>query len=472
MKNILKISLIIVAIVLFSCKDEQLRVKYPYSLPEITDATVAETEIMYGDSVSLTVGEITDNVTPLSTLEIRVVVNDVILTKESVRTKGNSASYSAKYQIPFGPYMPDNASVEVYLSAINVEGNHTDQVISTAKVRRPQIPELYIVPVAGGGATKLSLTDATNYIYSASNLKLANEITFYLASKVTRFGNVDWTGMVFGSVNGELAEIHEGGDGIALSDLTLIGYKDVSVDLFNFVVTATGDPLTPATSMDITTFASIEKNSTDHLNVTTAATWKTAVIYLGKNTEMTVTGVTSFNKAFSPDFFEVTGANTVKFLGETGVYTVYYLPSADYVYVEQPNAVFPDVLWLDGVGFGRPQMPLAKTSSWNWNTPLEYAFCRKVSAGVYQTTIYVEHVIDETAAEPWRLRFSAKFFHQRGWGGEVDAREYTINSNLLVAPTDADLGNFNGTDNLTSAPGVYRLTIDTNTKTVNFVKVN
>ncbi len=46
MKNILKISLIIVAIALFSCKDEELRVKYPYSLPEITDASVAETEIM------------------------------------------------------------------------------------------------------------------------------------------------------------------------------------------------------------------------------------------------------------------------------------------------------------------------------------------------------------------------------------------------------------------------------------------
>ncbi|MDD3078629.1 MAG: DUF5016 domain-containing protein [Paludibacter sp.] len=472
MKNILKISLIIIAIVLFSCKDEQLRVKYPYSLPEITDATVAETEIMYGDSVSLTVGDITDNVTPLSTLEIRVVVNDVIITKESVRTKGNSASYSAKYQIPFGPYMPDNADVEVYLSAINVEGNHTDQVVSTAKVRRPEIPQLYLVPVTGGGATKLSLTDAENYIYSASNLNLANEITFYLATKVTRFGNVDWTGMVFGSVNGELAEVQQDGNGITLSDLTLIGYKEVNVDLFNYVVTGVGDPLTPATSMDITTFASVDINSTDHLNVTTADTWKTSVIYLGKDTEMTVTGVNNFSKAFTPDFFEVTGADKVKFLGETGVYTVYYLPSADYVYVEQPNAVYPDVLWLDGVGFGRPQEPLAKTSSWNWNSPLEYAFCRKVSAGVYQTTIYVEHVLDETADEPWRLRFSAKFFHQRGWGGEVDAREYTINSDLLIAPTDADLGNFNGTDNLVAAPGVYRFTIDTNAKTVNFVKVN
>ncbi len=472
MKNILKISLIIIVIVLSSCNDEQLRVKYPYSLPEITDATVAESEIMYGDSISLNVGEVADKVTPLSTLEIHVVVNDVIISKESIRTKGNSASYSAKYQIPFGPYMPDNDPVEVYLSAINVEGNHTDQVISTAKVRRPEIPQLYLVPIAGGGATKLSLTDASNNIYSANNLHLANEITFYLATKVTRFGNVDWTGMVFGSVNGELTEVQQGGEGITLSDLTLIGYKEVTVDLFNFVVSAIGDPLTPATSMDISTFASIEKNSTDHLNATTAATWKTAVIYLGKNTEMTVTGVTNFNKAFSPDFFEVTGANTVKFLGETGIYTVYYLPSADYVYVEQPDAVFPDVLWLDGVGFGRPQTPLAKTSSWNWNTPLEYAFCRKVSAGVYQTTIYVEHVIDETAAEPWRLRLSAKFFHQRGWGGEEDARQYTINSDLLIAPTDADLGNFNGTNNLTSVPGVYRFTIDTNAKTVNFVKVN
>lgn len=475
MKSAFKYNLVIFLIfAVYSCsEDDDYRVKYPYSLPTITDATVAEAKIMYGDSITLNIGEITDNTTPLSTLEVQVVVGDVIISKESIRTQGNRvSSIQKKYHIPFGPYMPDNAAVEVHLSAINVEGNQKDEIVSTAIVKRPEISEMYLVLAAGGTPVKLTLKDAENYIFAADNLSLDNEIVCYFAQKVSRFGNIDWeNGLVFGNVNGELGLVKKGEDGFQLQDLTLIGFKSVQLDLFNFTVNGDGEKLVPITNLNIDEFEEVKMNSTDHLGTSTEETWKKAVLYFGQHTEFTVNGVKSLTNAFSPDFFESAGADKVKFLGETGVYTVYYLPSADYVYIEQPDAVFPDALWFDGVGFGRPVAPYAKTASWNWNTPLEYVFCRKVSPGVFQTTLYIEHQID-SSDDAWRYKFSAKFFGQRGWGEELDAREYTIDTSLLMAPTEEDQGNFVGTDGLASAPGVYRITIDTTTKKVTFEKRN
>ncbi|MDR1544294.1 MAG: DUF5016 domain-containing protein [Prevotellaceae bacterium] len=471
MKNISKILIIFAAITLFSCKEE-LRVKYPYSVPTLTGVSVAETEIIYGDSITLTVGEISDEVTPLSTLEVKIVANNLILAKETVRTKGNKASYSAKYQIPFGAYMAEGSEVIVYLSAINVEGNHTDTVISSTIAHRPVIEQLNVV-LTTGGAHLLPLIDAENCIYSANDLTLGNDISFYLAEKVSRFGNIDWTGYVFGLVNGGIGLVQEGGAPLSLTDLTIMGYKEVAVDLLYFTVEASGDPLQPIEEMDIATFEEVIISSTNHLGTSDGGmVWKKAVLYLGFDSEITVSGVTDVAHGFSPDFFEVISANTVKFLGETGIYTVYYLPVADYVWVEQTAATYPAALWLDGVGMGRPQQPYAKTSSWNWNSPLEYVFCKKVSEGVFQATIYVEHEINADTENAWRYCFNAKFFEQRGWGGETDARQYTINTPLLTAPTTADIGNFKGTEALTTQAGVYRFTININTKNVDFVKIN
>jgi hypothetical protein len=476
-KSILKTgqtkSLLLVLCSLFflaSCKEE-LRVKYPYSVPTISNITVDEAEITYGDSITLTVGEIKDEVTPLSTLEIQITANDIIIGKQTVRTKGNSSSFSGKFPVPFGKFMAEGANIKVYLSAINVEGNHTDTIISTTIAHRPVITELWVKPVPSGNPQKLTLVDAENFVYAGTGLDLKNDISFYLAAKVSIFGNINWTEPVFGLVNGELGLVEEGGDRLTLKDLSLMGFSEITVDLFEFTYSGTGDLLEPVTEMDIATFEEVTINSIDHLNTSTPDIWKKAVVYFGNNTEITVTGVTDFANAFSPDFFEVIGADKVKFIGLTGVYTVYYLPTADFVWVEQPEDIYPNVLFLDGVGMGRPQAPYAKSCSWNWNSPLEYVFCRKVSDGVFQATFYVQHTIEAAIAEPWRERFNVKFFGQRGWGIEMDAREYTINSNLLVASA-TEAGNFNATDALEAVPGVYRITIDTNNKTVDFVKIN
>ena len=63
------------------------------------------------------------------------MVNDVQIAKASIQTKGNIASYTGKYAVPFGPFMPDNAEVEVHLSSINVEGYHADTLLTDIIVK-------------------------------------------------------------------------------------------------------------------------------------------------------------------------------------------------------------------------------------------------------------------------------------------------------------------------------------------------
>ena len=186
---------------------------------------------------------------------------------------------------------------------------------------------------------------------------------------------------------------------------------------------------------------------------------------------MTISNLADVSNSMDPTFFEVTGTNTVKFLGETGVYTVYYLPRLNYVFVEQTDAVYPNALWLVGVGMGPARTPGVKTSSWNWNSPLEYRFCRKVSEGVFETVFYANHEVDPTAAEPWRLTFGVKFMHQRNWGNEESSQNYAMPNSYLYSPSPNDKGNFNGTAEFANLPGIYRFTIDINNKTTSFVKI-
>lgn len=482
MKNIFKTTIFgLIAFIFASCQEEELRVHYPASMPVFDSASVKENAIMYGDSITLSVG-VSDPLTPLSTLEIKVVVGDEIIATEKIRTKGNSATYKKKYWIPFVARMPHGAEVEVHLSSINIEGTKKDTILLNTIASRPEIPTIYMVtPTA---TVELKLTDAANHIYSASGLSFGSEITFRLATKLNRFKKIDWldpTNLIFGWLNGGInlidvivngTTITSTGDVITLSDPTLVGFNKITLDLFNFSVTGDGDKLTAATAMDINSFGTVELSSTDHLNATTKENWKSSKMYLGKGTEMTISSLTNLSNTMDPTFFEVTGENTVKFLGETGIYTVYYLPRLNFVFVEQPAAVYPDVLWLVGVGAGPARTPGVKTRSWNWNSPLEYQFCRKVSEGVYEAVFFAEHEIVPTAEEPWRLTFSLKFMHQRGWGNEEGSQNYAMPNSYLYSPSPNDTGNFSATADFANLPGIYRFTINVNTKTTSFVKIN
>ena len=221
------------------------------------------------------------------------------------------------------------------------------------------------------------------------------------------------------------------------------------------------------TNLDVT--ADLAASPTSLLGAA-ASQFRGASVYFGKNVEVTFTGINNMTNGLSPDYFEVTGTNKAKFLGETGMYKAYYHIAGDYLYIEpMPTTALPEALWICGNGIGRPSQPYATTTSWNWNTPLDYVPCRRMSNGVYQATVYLENADNGEGTGFGTCNF--KFFHYRGWDhGEETSVGYTVNAPLKSSSESGNVGNWRGND--TTFKGIYRITLDMNTKTTLVVKLN
>lgn len=465
MKTIRILLIILPLMLLFlKCEEEQKLVTYPESYPVFESVEVPENEITYNDSITLSVS-ITDEVTPLSTLEIQLVLNNEVVTSESVRTKGNSSEVTRRYKIPFGPNAQDNAQVKVYLTSVNVDGYETDTIVSATTVRRPVIDELYIVPVTGE-TFKLELIDTANLVFRANGMTYGPSVSYFLATKINRFRKVDWSGLVFGMTENGIGLITSNKEFITDEDASLIGISEITFDAMKLERTIGGRLLEPVLTLDI--------NADLNPMVMAGENFLGNNIYFGKDVEVTFTGLTNLENSLAPDYFEITGENTAKFVGPTAIYKAYYLIEGDYLYVEpQPEVVHPEAMWVCGTGLGRPSAPYGITTSWNWNTPFDYVPCMKLDEGVYQFTAYMKNEPDGTGTGT--LDF--KFFYQRGWTQnpappvtEVNASEYTVGEPLYGLWVEGKYGNVNGMT--TPFEGVYRVTIDQNNKTITTVKLN
>jgi hypothetical protein len=361
--------------------------------------------------------------------------------------------------------MQDNAPVKVYLTSINVDGFTADTILNTTTVMRPVINELWMVPVTGE-TFKLTLIDSINLIFHTTGMTHGQKVEYFLATKINKFERVDWTGLVFGMTDDGIGFTKSNKDFITDEDPTLIGISEITFDAIKLTRTVGGRLLEPVTTLDINT----------DLNpmIMAGENFRGNNVFFGTDVEVTFTGLTDLTNSLAPDYFEITGENTARFVGPTAIYKAYYLIDGNYLYVEpQPGVVHPEAMWVCGTGLGRPSSPFVTTTSWNWNTPFDYVPCMKVSDGIYQFTAYMKNTPDGTGTGT--LDF--KFFYQRGWtqdpappATEVNASEYTVGEPLYGLWIEGKYGNVNGMT--TAYEGVYRVTIDQNAKTITPVKLN
>jgi hypothetical protein len=460
MKRLIIIIPVLITVLVISCRPDEQLVTYPKSYPTLDVAEVAEDMITYGDSITLNV-TVSDK-TPLSTLEVTVAVNNEVVTSESIRTKGKSATVSRRYRVPFVANRPDNERVKVYISSVNVDGWTTDTILSTTIAKRPVINELWLVPTIGK-SYKMTLIDSANLIYYVEGMSYGTTITYRLATKVDKFFKVDFSGLVFGKVGDGVGVIDASGDPLTSTDETLVGISKFTFDALKFTVEVGGKLLEPVTTLDL--------NAELSPMVMASKNFLGGNVYFGEGVEVTFTGLTNLPNSLPPDYFEITGENTATFLGPTAIYKAYYYIDGAYLYVEpQPDVIYPEAMWVCGTGFGRPSAPYETTSSWNWNTPFDYAPCRLVSTGVYQLTIYGNNSDPEVDGYG-TLDF--KFFFKRGWwdaAHEIDAADYTLTPPFFGRTDTGNTGNVNGGS--TSFEGVFRITLNMNDKTITLEKIN
>ncbi len=478
MKRIFQVLfLALIAIGYTACQPDSFREVYPKGNPTV-EAHMLTNEVLFGsDSISFEV-KITEKATPLSTLSIKVIVGLNVIVNEEVRTPNFNFEQKFTYAVPFGPNMPEGEPVKVYLTATNVEGTATDFILSDCVGHRPVLETMYVMPPTIDykplGKGKQMTWDEEKFV--AYDLGYPKSIECLLAVVGTKFGRIDWNYPVFGMKDDKLSLItqEEFESGVAtsiqLSNDNIESIDTIQFDPMTFDLYFGGKVAQPVSALDVNA----------DLAEVAGKTYRHAKIFFDPAIEVTISGVTNMATAYNLDYMELKDGNVVKFLGEKGMYEVYYLPEEDYIAVEPlRDAVYPNVMWMTGVGFGLPVAAPKVQGGWGFDNLGQYIACRTVAPKVYQFTAYLKNGANADFETYGSLNF--KFFHQKGWGGEEVGGNYEqigldikgVGSEGLTkvnGDTGAEAGNWIA-NTQEEFEGIYRITLDQNKLTTTYEKL-
>lgn len=478
MKRIFQVLfLALIAIGYTACQPDSFREVYPKGNPTV-EAHMLTNEVLFGsDSISFEV-KITEKATPLSTLSIKVIVGLNVIVNEEVRTPNFNFEQKFTYAVPFGPNMPEGEPVKVYLTATNVEGTATDFILSDCVGHRPVLETMYVMPPTIDykplGKGKQMTWDEEKFV--AYDLGYPKSIECLLAVVGTKFGRIDWNYPVFGMKGDKLSLItqEEFESGVAtsiqLSNDNIESIDTIQFDPMTFDLYFGGKVAQPVSALDVNA----------DLAEVAGKTYRYSKIFFDPAIEVTISGVTNMATAYNLDYMELKDGNVVKFLGEKGMYEVYYLPEEDYIVVEPlRDAVYPNVMWMTGVGFGLPVAAPKVQGGWGFDNLGQYIACRTVAPKVYQFTAYLKNGANADFETYGSLNF--KFFHQKGWGGEEVGGNYEqigldikgVGSEGLTkvnGDTGAEAGNWIA-NTQEEFEGIYRITLDQNKLTTTYEKL-
>jgi len=461
-----------------ACQPEHYRKVYPSGQPEMT-ATMLTQTVLYGtDSVAFDV-EINEKTTPLSQLQVKVMVGLQVVATDLIRTKDYHYAAQLKYAVPFGPNMPEGEDVKVYLTATNIEGTATNVILTGCTGKRPALETMYIMPptvqyTAIGKGQQMTYDEA-QAVFVAYDLKYPKSIQCLLAVTGTKFGRVDWNTPVFGMYNDKLTLItkdqFEAGEASAII-LEDDRYETIDTIIFNpltFEVTIGGTIAMPVTAVDVQN--DLQEEPAYISSSSARKEYRGAKIFFDKNSEVEITGVTDLSKAYNLDWMEYLGGNKIKFLGDKGMYYLSYKTAEDYLVVEPLYELTePDVMYLCGVGMGQPSWDPHATSGWGFDSPNQNFVGRLVAPKTYQFTVYMLNDAENTD-HPGFGAVNFKFFHQHGWGGEETSLDYTQSGlNIVSSNEESNVGNWWSTSD-PLFEGVYRVTLNKNTMTTTYEKV-
>lgn len=478
MKIFKYIMVLAAAISMVACQPDSFRKVYPQETPELT-ASLQQQSVVYGaDEVQVAVS-IKAKQTPLSTLTVKVMVGQTLITKDVIRTKDMEYTNTLSYAIPFIAGLDEGAEVNVYLTAENVEGDQAQQIAGGCIGHRPVIETMSIMPpdpmnsVVGKG---IQMT-LDNGVFVAYDLKLPKKIEFLLATKGTKFGRVDWSAPVFGMMDGQLSVItqedYEAGlaSTIVLSDDRYSSIDTVMFDPISFQLSFGGKISTPIETLDV--LLDLEEDPAYISSGSARKEYRGAKLFLGQGMEITVSGVNNLETAYNLDYMEYVGGNKVKFLGETAMYYVSYKVAEDYIVVEPLyELALPEVMYMCGVGMGQPSATPTVTTGWGFDSPNQNFVGRTVAPKVYQFTVYMKNE-NENADHPGFGDVNFKFFHQHGWGGEEAGINYQQvccpGMTIISSQEEGNVGNWWSS----AAPfeGIYRITLDMNEMTTTYEKL-
>lgn len=461
MKSFIKILTLMGALMLVtaSCDDEYGPRKE--SVPVIQSATINTESITFGSTITLDVFVI-DPATNLSTLDYEIVSDNRVITSGTISVDGDTAQVSEAILVPLLSGQTDNAGVQINLTATNMLKGATTAELTGITGKRPAYSRLYLV-TDDGSVTMLEPQSTDKY--GNTGLTLDTSFRFKLAEKINSDNTIDYTGNVYGNVNGQIGMIDEKGES-AFSYTSNADYTSSFVyDNMAFSVTTSGSAL-GADDIALSSFDNQDIYS---------ETFRTLKRSLENGKTYTVVGkLAEAKNIYNPDFFERTSDSKVKFLGESGEYTIYYNPVRKNIIVGVDNPSYPQYLLACGYGLGYPtNMTSGEIGSvysghnrvhtdWGFGHVMNFVLLRRISEGVYQGTFYTPGDHDHYAG--------FKPFENTGWGNEKQAGSFTFTGEQIISG-DNDWTIPNGDSDPVVESANYRFTINLNNNTVNIEKV-
>lgn len=432
------------------------------SQPKIENAKLTglnnESSINAGQSFKFT-ALISDIYNDLVSLNLSISINNREVFQKEVPLTGKESDINIQGYLPFianftGPVVP-----VVKLNALNNEvGGKTEMTLSQADnitVNRPQTPDkLYVVDNLGQ-VFELFPIEGLEYDFITKTDLSAFGQSFKIAEKLTGDNKIDYTGLVWGTKDGEIISIgDESGSPIPISSPE--GIEKIAFNTYSFIVSGAA----PAIIIDKEFFAA-----------STYVGYKSLNLSLSKGDELEFVGFgDDVSGILRPDYFINISGNKANFDGYAGEYTLQYNESNGFIYIENQIMTLPDALWMDGTGLGFPQPPYIATSVWGWGKPADYIFCKKTAEGVFEAIVYISQ------------GFGFKFFTRRGWESpeypEYKAHNFTVTPSELIQSHKWTPETWDGDGNLipgsTFTPGVYKIEINVNedAKTIKLIAFN
>ena len=452
----------IISLLLISCNDDEYGPRKE-STPVFESTAVSPTSFTFGDSITLT-AKITDPATNLTALAYEVIAGNKVITSGEIPIGGDIHEGSHAIFVPLLNNQADNSDVQVKLIARNVLKGTASTQITGLTGNRPVYNQLYLVTDEGTIAV-LRPQSTDNNKFEGTDLTLETSFRFKIAEKLHADNTIDYSGDVYGNVNGRIAMIDDKGES-AFTYMPDADYTKVfTFDHYAFSISAAGGEL----GTDDLSLAIFEGQDIDN------ESFRTLKRTLENGKTYTVIGqLADVRNIYNPDFFERTADNKVKFLGETGEYTIYYNLVRKNIIVGVDNPSYPGYLLACGFGLGYPTNVTSAEiaavysarqrthTSWGFGHIMQYVLLRRTGEGVYQGTFYTPGDNDHYAG--------FKPFENTGWANEKKAGEFTFTGEQIITG-DNDWTIPNGEDDPVVESANYRFTINLNNKTVHIEKV-
>ncbi|MDR2065702.1 MAG: hypothetical protein LBP85_08370 [Prevotellaceae bacterium] len=435
---------------LASCEKDE-NIAPPPSIPVIEAANISPSTFTFGDSVTVT-AKVSDAVKLLATLDVQAIINGRTVDIQKIMLEGNSADVNQKIFVPLIDNVTDNTEVKFQLKLTNNKNGSSVKELTGFTGNRPYFNQLYLVTGKGEVHT-LTPQASSRDSYEAVDIVENRSFAYKIAQKITDGNQIDYSGLVWGETDGKIQLVNEtGGDIFAFkSGVDII--TSVVFDNYRFTASFSGGSyLTPNFMLDDFTETFIDGE--EFYTMETALT---------KNQEYHIYGdLASNNIIYNPDFFERINANKVKFLGETGNYTLYYNKTRQHVVLlPETSPAYPDYIVITGMGIGYPSKIAKEHAGWGFGNVRNFLLTRKISADVYQVTMFI---LPSPEQYNW---VGFKPYENTGWGGEktYDAFTYT-GLDIFEGTAGSNIFPKVGIDE-----GIYRLTIDWNANTVHVESV-